>query len=98
VDEAIIANLGFGAEDLTVLRTEVGRPVEIEVDVWAEPCQLHFVQPSGVHFDVQSKEDAQRCVALDVDGSPGALDHRAGPRLGWRRRAEHGDENEKKQG
>ena len=52
MNDAVLVNLILGAKDLPFLRTEVGRPVAIQIDAWAEPCELHLVQPSGVYFDV----------------------------------------------
>ena len=87
MNAAVVVNLGLGTEDLPFLRAEVGRPIAIELDAVAEVCELELVQPSCVHLDVESEKDAQRCVVLDVDRSPGAFHHRARPRLCRRRRA-----------
>ena len=60
-------NLVLRAEDLAFVRAEVRRPVAVELDAVAEVDELELVQPPGVHLDVQAKQNAQRCVAFDLD-------------------------------
>ena len=96
----VLVELGLGAEHLAFFRSEIGRPVSIELYVGTEVDQLELVQPSGVHFDVQAKQDVERRFALDLDGRACAVNHRAGPSARGRRspQSRGGDEEEQADG
>jgi hypothetical protein len=57
VNEAVLADLGLRAEDLSFLRAKVRRPSAIELDTCAESRELNLVQPSRLHVDVESKRN-----------------------------------------
>ena len=82
-DRAVLLHLRLRAEDLAFLGAEVRRLVPIELEAGPEAGKLHLVQPAGVHLDVEPQQDAQGCVAFDIDGGSRALDHRTSPRLRW---------------